>query len=263
LYKTVDTDTSLLTNVADQLTGVASLKHHAFNFGTLHEQIDRKNDYITGKLGIGPYALNVTNQELTRLNHVRFAETIVTKNTRISRLDNIVDIDDNPIAAWESGYINGHVDIVKNPFVTVLNVNQFTYNLSNLLTRCRFTDTSQWFLCQPIIKKMAAGSNGAVGQYTRDGSKVTYSIKETAIAKACSEVTGINETTLTEVLNKIKNPKTKEDRYYIAKCINYIENNAELLKEVAIHADKFPQLKTFQYVKDGITIEVNIADVQL
>ena len=265
LYKTVDTDTSLLTNVADQLTGVASLKHHAFNFGTLHEQIDRKNDYITGKLGIGPYALNVTNQELTRLNHVRFAETIVTKNTRISRLDNIVDIDDNPIAAWESGYINGHVDIVKNPFVTVLNVNQFTYNLSNLLTRCGFSDTTLWFLCQPIIKKMAAASNGATGQYTRDGSKGTYSIKEAAIAKACVDATGIDETTLSELLDRIKNPQSKEDRYYIAKCINYIEENADLLKEVAIHTDKFPQIKHFQYKKPGIpgVIDVNVADVQL
>ncbi|MBO5628473.1 MAG: hypothetical protein J5965_05265 [Aeriscardovia sp.] len=193
LYKTVDTDTGLLRNVSDKLQGATSYKHHAFNFGTLHEQIDRKNDYITGKIGIGPYALNVTNQELTRLAKVKFAETTVTKSTRISNLDNMVDIDDNPIASWESGYINGHVDIVKDPFITSLNINQFTYNLSNLLTRCGFSETTLWFICQPIIKKMAAASNGANGQYTRDGSRSTYSIKETAIAKACVEVTGKDE----------------------------------------------------------------------
>ena len=147
LYKTVDTDTELLRNVSDKLQGATSYKHHAFNFGTLHEQIDRKNDYITGKTGIGPYALNVTNQELTRLSRVKFAETTVTKTTRISRLDNMVDVDDNPIASWESGYINGHVDIVKDPFVTALNINQFTYNLSNLLTRCGFSETTLWVLC--------------------------------------------------------------------------------------------------------------------
>ena len=99
LYKTVDTDTELLKNVSDQLADNSSLKHRAFNFGTLHEQIDRKNDYITGKMGIGPYALNVTNQELTRLNRVKFASTNVTRSTRISRLDNMVDVNDNPIAA--------------------------------------------------------------------------------------------------------------------------------------------------------------------
>ena len=262
LYKTVDTDTELLKNVSDQLADNSSLKHRAFNFGTLHEQIDRKNDYITGKMGIGPYALNVTNQELTRLNKVRFASTNVTRSTRISRLDNMVDVNDNPIAAWESGYINGHVDIVKDPFISVLNINQFTYNLSNLLTRCGFSDTTLWFLCQPIIRKMAAASNGAVGQYTRDGSKGTYSIKEAAIAKVCAEVTGKDERTLAALLDKIKNPKSKEDYVYMSKCINYIEQNADLLKQVAIQTNRNPEAQTFTYTKDGVDIAVNIKDVQ-
>jgi hypothetical protein len=76
---------------------------------------------------------------------------------------------------------------------------------------------------------MAAASNGANGQYTRDGSRSTYSIKETAIAKACVEVTGKDEAALVDLLDKIKNPSTKEDYKYIAKCINYIEENAGLL----------------------------------
>jgi len=37
LYKTVDTDTGLLQNVSNKLQNNNSLKHHAFNFGTLHE----------------------------------------------------------------------------------------------------------------------------------------------------------------------------------------------------------------------------------
>ena len=264
LYKTVDTDTELLRNVSDKLQGATSYKHHAFNFGTLHEQIDRKNDYITGKIGIGPYALNVTNQELTRLSGVKFAETTVTKTTRISRLDNMVDVDDNPIASWESGYINGHVDIVKDPFVTALNINQFTYNLSNLLTRCGFSETTLWFLCQPIIKKMAAASNGANGQYTRDGSRGTYSIKEAAIAKACVEVTGRDETALADLLDRIKNPNNKDDYNYIAKCINYIEENAGLLQKVAIETDKNPNIEEVTYAKDGgVESKYNVKDVQL
>ena len=264
LYKTVDTDTGLLRNVSDKLQGATSYKHHAFNFGTLHEQIDRKNDYITGKIGIGPYALNVTNQELTRLAKVKFAETIVTKSTRISKLDNMVDVDDNPIASWESGYINGHVDIVKDPFITSLNINQFTYNLSNLLTRCGFSETTLWFICQPIIKKMAAASNGANGQYTRDGSRSTYSIKETAIAKACAEVTGKDEAALVDLLDKIKNPSTKEDYRYIAKCINYIEENAGLLQKVAIETDKDPNIEEVTYAKEGgVEAKYNVKDVQL
>lgn len=264
LYKSIDSDTQLLKNVSDKLYGNISLKHRAFNFGTLHEQIDRKNDYITGKMGIGPYALNVTNQELTRLNGVRFADTIVTRTTRISRLDNIVDKDDNSIAAWESGYINGHVDIVKDPFVSVLNINQFTYNLSNLLTRCGFSETTLWFLCQPIIRKMAIASNSANGQYTRDGQRGIYSIREAAIANACVEVTGKDENTIAELLDRIKNPKNKDDYNYIANCINYIEKNAEILQQVAIETNRFPFIQKFEYVRnDGIKMEINVKDVQL
>jgi len=76
---------------------------------------------------------------------------------------------------------------------------------------------------------MAAASNGANGQYTRDGSRGTYSIKEAAIAKACVEVTGRDEAALVDLLDRIKNPNNKNDYYYIAKCINYIEENAGLL----------------------------------
>lgn len=264
LYKTVDTDTSLLRKVSDKLSNNKSLKHHSFNFGTLHEQIDRKNDYITGKIGIGPYALNVTNQELTRLNQVVFASTIVTKSTRISRLDNIVDKDDNPISSWESGYINGHVDIVKDSFITVLDVNQFTYNLSNLLTRCGFSDVTLWFLCQPVIREMAKASNNSNGQYTRDGKRGTYSIREEAIAKACVDVTKLPYADIANALLRIKKPTNKEDYKYIARCINYIENNAELLEEVAIRTNENPDIEKFIYTRnDGIQEEVNVPYVQL
>ena len=34
----------------------------AYNFGTLHEQAERRLDYVTGKNGIGPFALNVYSE---------------------------------------------------------------------------------------------------------------------------------------------------------------------------------------------------------
>jgi len=65
LYKSIDNDTDLITKISDQIPETGSTKGDPYNFGTLHEQVIRKNDYITGKTGIGPFALNVTNQVLT------------------------------------------------------------------------------------------------------------------------------------------------------------------------------------------------------
>jgi hypothetical protein len=61
LYKSIDNDTELITSISDQVEETGSTKGDPYNFGTLHEQVIRKNDYITGKTGIGPFALNVTN----------------------------------------------------------------------------------------------------------------------------------------------------------------------------------------------------------
>jgi len=43
---------------------------------------------------------------------------------------------------------------------------------------------------------MAEASNNATGQYTRDGKRGVYAIKEAAITQACLEATGIDENTL-------------------------------------------------------------------
>lgn len=158
LYKSIDNDTELITSIADQVPETGSTKDEPYNFGTLHEQVIRKNDYITGKTGIGPFALNVTNQVLTQLYGVKFKDTEFTRLTGISRLDHIIDNNDNFISSWLSAFINAHVDIVKDPYISRLNVNPFTYNMVNLLIRSGFGDVAVWFVAQPIIRDMAAAS---------------------------------------------------------------------------------------------------------
>jgi len=173
LYKSIDNDTELITNIADQIEETGSTKDDPYNFGTLHEQILRKNDYITGKFGIGPYALNVTNQILTYLYGVKFKHTKFTEATGIERFDNVIDEDDHMVSSWLSAFINAHVDIVKDPYISKLNVNKFTYNMSNLLIRCGFGDVTLWFLAQPIIRELSKANNLANSQYSRDTIKKT------------------------------------------------------------------------------------------
>lgn len=186
LYKSIDNDTELITKIAEQVPEAGSTKSLPYNFGTLHEQVIRKNDYITGKKGIGPFALNVTNQILTQLYGVKFKHTKFAEATGIYRFDHIVDDNDNYIAAWLSAFINAHVDIVKDPYISKLNVNPYTYNMVNLLVRSGYGDLAMWFIAQPIIRDMAQASSRAKSQYTRDQEKIrsAFAAEEFAVREA-------------------------------------------------------------------------------
>lgn len=155
LYKSIDNDTELSKSVADALPIPENTKYESYNFGTLHEQTNRKNDYITGKKGIGPFALNVTNHELARLYQLKFKDASTLAQIGLDRLDKLFDNNGNPIASWMSGFINAHVDIVKDPWISRLNVNPYTYNIVNFLSRMGVGQKALWLMCQPIIKDMA------------------------------------------------------------------------------------------------------------
>lgn len=155
LYKSIDNDTELSKSVADALPIPENTKYESYNFGTLHEQTNRKNDYITGKKGIGPFALNVTNHELARLYQLKFKDVDTLRKIGLDRLDKLFDNNGNHIASWMSGFINAHVDIVKDPWISRLNVNPYTYNIVNFLSRMGVGQKALWLMCQPIIKDMA------------------------------------------------------------------------------------------------------------
>lgn len=165
LYKSIDNDTELSKSVSDALPVPENTKYESYNFGTLHEQTNRKNDYITGKKGIGPFALNVTNHELTRLYGLKFQSDDITRALGIDRLDKLFDNNGNPIASWMSGFINAHVDIVKDPWISRLNVNPYTYNIVNYLSRMGVGQNALWLMCQPIIKDMAQVYSEINGNY--------------------------------------------------------------------------------------------------
>lgn len=77
--RSIDNDTELVESIANQFESAGSTKTLPYNFYTLHEQTDRRRDYITGKLGIAPFALNVTNQALTMAYGVKLKESEFTK----------------------------------------------------------------------------------------------------------------------------------------------------------------------------------------
>lgn len=182
--RSIDNDTDLVQNIANQFDSAGSTKTLPYNFYTLHEQTDRRRDYITGKLGIAPFALNVTNQALTMAYGVKLKETEFTKQTPFKRIDLRDDKNGNAVMSWLSAFINAHCDIVKDPYVSKINVNSFTYNMLNFLVRTGQADNSVWFITQPIIKDMAFAAEAASGHYGRDLTKSKYRAQKDATEKA-------------------------------------------------------------------------------
>lgn len=182
--RSIDNDTELVESIANQFESAGSTKTLPYNFYTLHEQTDRRRDYITGKLGIAPFALNVTNQALTMAYGVKLKESEFTKQTPFKRIDLRDDKNGNAVMSWLSAFINAHCDIVKDPYVSKINVNSFTYNILNFLVRTGQADNSVWFITQPIIKDMAFAAEAASGHYGRDLTKSKYRAQKDATEKA-------------------------------------------------------------------------------
>ncbi len=182
--RSIDNDTELVESIANQFESAGSTKTLPYNFYTLHEQTDRRRDYITGKLGIAPFALNVTNQALTMAYGVKLKETEFTKQTPFKRIDLRDDKNGNAVMSWLSAFINAHCDIVKDPYVSKINVNSFTYNMLNFLIRTGQADNSVWFITQPIIRDMAFAAEAASGHYGRDLTKSKYRAQKDATEKA-------------------------------------------------------------------------------
>ena len=226
LFRSIDNDTEPLINIAKKIPDQDSGKNLSYNFGTLHEQILRKNDYITGKTGIAPFALNVTSQELCRIFGVKFNGAI--KETGIQDLDKLVGDDNIPISSWLSAFINAHVDIVKDPYIAKLSVDKFTYNTLNLLIRSGFGDTSVWFLCQPILKEMSYAYNNAKSEYGRDTkhNNTVYDAQKEAQEQVVSKYVTDGEL----IEHKNSNSQKISD-------ILFIKENKKVLEEIAKHPD--------------------------
>lgn len=165
-YRPVDVDTSLLTTIVDELESKQKQVEKPYDFYTLGLQTDRKNDYISGKKGVAVFALANANQALTKAFHVTWkrGENIMTQ-LGLDRLDKSTGIDGESIFAYLSALITAHVDIAKDPFIKKLNVDQFTYDLVNLLIRTGFGKNTFYFITQPVIKKLTDNYNDLQSKY--------------------------------------------------------------------------------------------------
>lgn len=132
-------------------------------------QSERKMEFTTGKTGIGPFALNITNHALTQ--YIGLCMDYGDNIYNLGKLSDITGQDGRHILGWLSAMVNAHVDVAKDPYVFTLNVNSVTYNMTNFLIRAGKGKATFSFIAQPILKRYADQVNSEGGYYgNNDGS---------------------------------------------------------------------------------------------
>lgn len=129
-------------------------------------QARRKMEFSTGKDGIGPFALNVTNMALTQFTHLsmRYGENPFGFHD----LDQVLGEDGERISDWLSAMVNAHVDVAKDPYIFDLNINSATYNHVNFLLRAGKGKATFSFVAQPILKKYGQLMGSAKGTFGKN-----------------------------------------------------------------------------------------------
>lgn len=213
LHRSIDNDTALVDNVLKKIESnrVAPV-YEPMQFGSLHRQIEIKNSFITGKQGIGPFALNNNSHILTMLYNVNFAKTEhgILDVIGMRSLGKALDRDGNSILSWLSAMINIHVDAAKDPKAIRLNINQATYNLTNLLLRIGLGEDALNFLSQPIVKGVAQTYINSNGSIVEDPGLSPKARSEVAEARYIKSIT-FKDATLTDVLHAMINRMLPQD----------------------------------------------------
>lgn len=241
LHRSIDNDTDLAKSVLKDIEGSGKSKTETpYSFYSLARQTASKNDYITGKVGIGPFALNNNNQILTMIYHISFRESQsrLLSTLGLSRLDKQLDVDGNSIMSWISAMINAHVDIAKDPWISRLNVNPFSYNITNLLLRTGWGGNTFYFLTQPIMKQMADAYVKASSQYMQQNGS-TYSRQQQSIKDVAEQYFGKDVTfdgnTLDDALSLI-DAGDKESIQAINKAIKKLLESEQFKQDARDYA---------------------------
>lgn len=218
-HRSIDNDTSLVDDVIDDLYQSGSKESvQPYEFYQLRSQVKTKTEFLTGKVGIGPYALNNNSHILTLLYGVKFKITSLMSVLGHGDLDRVLDDDGQSISSWLSALINIHVDAAKDPKMKKLNLNPMTYNLSNLLIRTGYGKRTFDFLRQEVMLAMADEYVNASGTFMSDPGQSKYMRQQEAKRRAAEKI--CSKSSL-EAVEKI----FKEDDEYTQVAINVLKDS--------------------------------------
>ena len=201
-------------------------------------QLKRKMEFTTGKSGIGPFALNITNMALTQFAHITMKYTAAVKDFDFGDLDAITGKDNLFISDWLSAMVNAHVDVAKDPYIFDMNINSATYEYVNFLLRAGKGMSTFTFIGQPAIKKLAnliQNSKSMYGGNIRSRKRGQQSGKIDPYDQVMSYYLSLLKNSLKNIDKEIKDEKQK----------SYVKTVAvELLKKVKDEESDNKQSKT-------------------
>ena len=229
LKRSIDNDTDLLNGedgvlkiVDEAYSDSSSSIEEPFAYGSLSTQVNIMNAFITGKFGIGPFALHNNSHILTQLYQLSFRDgTNILNYLDALSLHEYIDKDGNSILSYLSALINANVDVAKDPYIQRLNVNQYTYDLITLLTRTGLGRNSFFFINQPVIRDLAVTYQNALGLLTESPE---LSDRERAEKEESDFITGKNfgkllNDLISNSLNKFRSEKERTDASFSNKTI--------------------------------------------
>lgn len=137
-------------------------------------QSKRKKEYSTGKKNLALFALNVTHHSLTQATHLKTNFNEYEQFFGLKSIDCINGIDLQRVTDWLSAMVNAHVDVAKDPYILILNVNEVTATMVNYLLRSGMGISTFTYIAQPILKTYASRIISSKGSYgvDRDPSRI-------------------------------------------------------------------------------------------
>lgn len=175
-------------------------------------QARRKMEFSTGKDGIAPFALNITNLALTQYTHLTM--DYGENEFGFGALDEILGEDGLRISDWLSAMVNAHVDVAKDPYIFSINVNRATYNYTNFLLRAGKGISTFTFLAQPILRELSDRINNSGGIYGQniDGRQIKSNVYVGKKEMIIRELKAKAVEKLDAAYNSNKNSLSKEER---------------------------------------------------
>lgn len=205
----IDNDTEFFKEIRKDLYGKSSVKMNAYDAFSMQRQVNVKDEFLSGKTGIGPFALNNNAHILAMLYKLKFKYSEFLANIGLSKLDFDLDKDGTSIMSHLSGAINAHVDVAKDPYISQLNVNSYTYNLVNMLLRTGLGKKTFYFTTQPIMLQLAQTYQTAGGVYMVEAGLSTYQAQKQAeeqlILTYAKQNGYLNTTSYRSLMKNIKN----------------------------------------------------------
>lgn len=265
LHRSIDNDTSLVDGVLEKLEkAIVRRPYEPMQFGCLHTQVYIKSTFISGKKGIAPFALNNNSHIFTMLYNVSFAESDhgLLDVLKMRSLAKALDRDGNSILSWLSAMINIHVDAAKDPKSQKLNINEATYNLTNLLLRIGLGQDALYFLRQPIMVDLATVYQDASGTIVEDPGLSPTRRYEIAEARYINQI-NIKAQKANDILKALINrnlPKDEQSKEITQEDVRNYRLEAEPIIRAIFSIDEDGVYKRQFETENGIVKGVSILE---